>query len=366
MNIVLIEMQEKITKYNWNSNPFILKIDPKLFTGYEQQVDAIMSHINNQHKVALLTGNTGSGKTSMLKWLEYNIRENVFYVSKPPKDPETFVDIVLDAFPLNFWERIMKRRPTLHNLPKYMNNKLKGNQLVFLLDEAHETNKDVLEWLRVTIDQIDNVSLTMAGLPALEQMLKERLETLDQRITNRISLTSLTRDNTKDLIKKRIESVGGDGTKPFTEEAIDKIFHRTGGFPREVLKQCDKLVSKLDKDVIDGEDVESIREFSPENVRLDDPVVTFSPKPPSMEKINELPYKQRKIVDLLSKENWITPSSIVEKLDFKSYKTKGHAIRSTNNILHRLQKYGFVQRESRGKTFMYTLTPKVKTLFVEA
>ncbi len=27
---------------------------------------------------------------------------------------------------------------------------------------------------------------------------------------------------------------------------------------------------------------------------------------------------------------------------------------------------GYVQRESRGKAFMYALTPKVKTLFVES
>ncbi|MBU3904753.1 MAG: AAA family ATPase [Nanoarchaeota archaeon] len=359
-------MQDNLTKWNWKSNPFVLTIDPKLFTGYEEQVKAMMNHIENKHKVALLTGNTGSGKTSMLKWLEYNIRENVFYVSKPPQNPDMFVDIALDAFPLTFWEKILKKKPNLHNLPKYINNKLKGNHLVFLLDEAHETNKDVLEWLRVTVDQIDNVSLTMAGLPVLEEMLKEKLETLDQRITNRITLTSLTRDDTRDLIRKRIESVGGSGTIPFTEDAIDKIYHRTGGFPREVLKHCDKLISRVDKKVIDASDVDGLREFTPQNVRVDEPVVYFSPKPPSMDQIKSLPYKQRKIVELLSNENWVTPSLIIEKLDFKSYKTKGHAIRSTNNILHRLMLDGFVQRESRGKTFMYSLTPKVKTMFVEA
>ena len=54
-------MQEKLKKWNWASNPFILKIDPKLFTGYEEQVNAALDHINNGHKIAMLTGNTGSG-----------------------------------------------------------------------------------------------------------------------------------------------------------------------------------------------------------------------------------------------------------------------------------------------------------------
>ena len=358
-------MNENLNKWNWVSNPFVLKIDPRLFTGYEEQLNAALNHIKNGHKVAMLTGNTGSGKTSMLKWLEFNVRENVFYVSKPPQNPEMFVDIIIDHFPLTFFEKILKKKPNLHALPKYVNMKLKGNHLVFLLDEAHETNKDVLEWLRVIIDQLDNVSLIMAGLPSLEQTVKEKLETLDQRITTRISLTSLTRDDTEDLIKKRIEAVGGSGTSPFTEGAIDKIFMKTGGFPREVLKQCDKLIHKVDKDVIDAVDVSEMREFTQSNVRVNEPVVTFSPKPPSEEQLNNLPYKQRKIVELLAKENWLTPGSVVEKLDFKSYKSKGHAIRSVNNILHRLMLDGFIQRETRGKAFMYALTPKVKTLFVE-
>jgi DNA-binding transcriptional regulator PaaX len=49
-----------------------------------------------------------------------------------------------------------------------------------------------------------------------------------------------------------------------------------------------------------------------------------------------------------------------------SYASRGHAIRSINNILHRLMLEGYVQRESKGKAFMYALTPKVRTLFVTA
>ncbi|MDD5417212.1 MAG: hypothetical protein PHU12_04540, partial [Candidatus Aenigmarchaeota archaeon] len=63
-------MNEKFNKWNWKADPFVLKIDPKLFTGYEEQVKAALDHINNGHKVAMLTGSTGSGKTSMLKWIE--------------------------------------------------------------------------------------------------------------------------------------------------------------------------------------------------------------------------------------------------------------------------------------------------------
>jgi type II secretory pathway predicted ATPase ExeA len=360
-------MADSFSKWGWTQNPFVLKIDPKLFVGYEDQVKAALKHIENKHKVAVITGRTGAGKTTFLKWVEMNYDASKLYVSKPPQKPEEFVSLFTDLFGLSFWERLLRKNPTLYNLPTYINKKLKGEHLVFLLDETHETNKDVLEWLRVLTDQIDNISLVMAGMPVLNEKMSD-LETLDQRITTRISLVSLEKGETRELIKRRIESVGGRGILPFTEDAIDLIYRRTGGFPREVLKLCDRLVnSALEKglDAITKKDIEEHKEIELPKVRVDEPVVTFMPKPPSEEQFRNLPSKQRNILELLSGKDWLTPTAIVEELEMKGYKSKGHAIRSVNNILRRLMLDGYVQREGRGKAFMYALTPKTKTLFVE-
>jgi len=361
-------MPENFSKFGWRENPFVLRIDPKLFVGYDEQVKAALKHIESKHKIALISGKTGSGKTTFLKWIEMNYDTAKLYVTKPPEKAEDFVSMFTDIFGFSFWEKILNKKPTLYNLPNYVNKKLKGNQLVFLVDEAHETNKDVLEWLRVLTDQINGVSLIVAGMPLLEQKIKTELETLDQRITTRIALTALSKSETKELIKKRIEAAGGSGILPFTDAAIERIYERTGGFPREILKLCDRLVnSALERglEVIGVKDIEEHKEIELPKVRLEEPVVTFMPKPPSEEQVRNLPYKQRKILELLSKKDWLTPTAIVEELDMKAYKTKGHAIRSINNILKRLMLEGYVQRESRGKAFMYALTPKVKTLFVQ-
>jgi len=362
-------MNNDFTKWGWKENPFVLKIDPKLFVGYNEQVDAVLDHIKNKHRIALITGRTGAGKSTFLKWLETNYDTSKLYVSKPPEKPEDFVRLFTDIFGFSIWERLLRKKPSLYTLPNYINKKIKGEHLVFLVDEAHETNKEILEWLRVLTDQIDNVSLIMAGMPVLEENIKRNLETLDQRITTRISLISLDKDEVKELIKKRIEDVGGEGIKPFTESAIEKIYGRTGGFPREVLKFCDRLInSALEKNlnIIDGKLIEEHKEIELPKVRLEEPKVTFTPKPPTEEQFRNLPYKQRMILELLSKKDWLTPRAIVEELELKTYKSKGHAIRSVNNILTRLMREGYVIRESRGKAFMYALTPKIKTLFIES
>ncbi len=361
-------MAETIEKWGWSENPFVLKIDPKLFTGYDEQVNAALKHIENKHKIALITGATGAGKTTFLKWLEMNYDSSKLYLSKPPGNPEEFIPIFTDIFGVSLLDRIRGKKITLYNLPEYVNKKLKNHHLIFLLDEAHETNREVLEWLRVLSDQID-VSLIIAGMPVLEQKIKSELETLDQRITTRIALAALSKSDTRDLIKKRIESVGGADLEPFTDSVLEKIYERTGGFPREVLKLCDKLSnSALEKGLnrIDVKELEEFREIEPSDVRVDEPVVTFMPRPPTEEQLRQLSSKQKQILEILSKKDWLTPTALIDGLDVKSYKSKGHAIRSVNNILTRLMREGYVQRESRGKAFMYALTPKVRTLFVQA
>jgi type II secretory pathway predicted ATPase ExeA len=354
-------------KFNWDTNPFVLKIDPKLFTGYEGAVNTILDHIENRHKIALITGSTGSGKTTILRWLETQIQGvSTLYISKPPKDPQEFIRIFTDIYRPSLLEHFLNKSPTLYTLPKYVNEKLKGQHLLLLIDESHETNKDVMEWIRVLVDQIENVTLILAGLPVLESKIKENLQTLDQRITSRIRLTSLTEPETVDFIRKRILSVSGQGFKPFTEESIHKIYHRTGGFPREVLKMCDRLITKAFEDQlneISPEDIEELREL-PEKVRVNEETVKFSPRPPSSDQIQNLPFRQRQILEILSREDWQSPGTIVSGLDLEKYKSRAHAVRSVNNILHRLMLDGYVQRESRGKLYLYNLTPKLRTVFV--
>ena len=357
-------------KFGWSQDPFVLKIDPKLFVGYEEQVKAILKHLDSRHKIAVLVGSTGAGKSHLLKWLEqeHDIKDCAkLYIAKPPLKPEEFVGIFTDIFGVSFLHKLTGRKPTLYNLPKYINGKLKGAHLLLMVDEAHETNKEVLEWLRVLVDQIDSVSLILSGLPVLEQNVRDQLQTLDQRITARITLTALSKEATKTLIQMRIESVGGTGIKPFTDSAIDSIYNRTGGFPREVLKMCDKLVNdamEKNQDAIEAANIEEYKEF-PQESPLDEQVVAFSPKPPNEDQIANLPYKQKQILEALAKTDWLTPTDIVEQTGDEGYATKGHAVRSINNVLHRLMMDGFVQRESRGKAFMYALTPKVKTVFVK-
>lgn len=343
----------------WHSNPFILSIIPSLFVGYEEQKKQLLTAVHEHHKVCLLLGPTGSGKTNALEWLSEKLKNNKAFVplflSKPPTQPEEFIEIFSNLFQSK-WLAFLGLKSNIKNLyqvPEFLNKKLKNRHLVLLCDEIHETTVEVLQWLRVLVDQVNNITLIMAGLPNFERTLKQKLETFYKRVTFKITLSALTKEEMEELINQRIAHASdGKGKNPFTKETIDEIYERTGGFPREVLRICDRLINTaMDRGVSvitpdlfsEAKDVEEVEEFN----------------------LERLPRRQREIIEAL-RDGKTTPSEIVSSLDLSKYKSKEHALRSVNNILKRLMEDGFVEREKHGKTFIYKLSPKIKAMLVKA
>lgn len=344
--------------FKWNSNPFTFNILPDLFVGYGNEIHRITYALNSGNKFSLLLGPTGSGKTTFLRHLEkmFSDVDHVIYLPKPPKDPADWIEVFGKIIRPNVLKRIFSRGNGigLYELSEVMNSKLNGKKCLLFVDEAHEASLDSLEWLRTITDQTNSLSLVLAGLPVFENTLKKDLETFLRRITTRVELSNLSKSETRELIKKRIEDAGGDDIKPFTSETVDHIYEITGGFPRDILKICNDMVrTALEKNVTTI-DMHLFRESGSREPKL------------SLEKIEELPEKQKIIMDTLSEHGELTPSEIVKKAKTGSYKDSQNAIRSVNNLLKRLMDEGLVERKRRGKTYKYVISAKFKTLMVES
>ncbi len=345
--------------FNWRENPFSFKILPNLFVGYGKEIEKISKSIENNEKLSILIGPTGSGKTTFMKFLaeSFKGKRKVFYLSKPPKNPEDWVKIFTNFIGFGFFERLFSRKKeiNLYNLSEWVNKKMKNVNMTLLVDEGHEASIETLEWLRTLTDQIDNLSVVMAGLPVLDSVLRENLETFTRRVNTRIELTNLTKSETRELIKRRIEWVGGEDIKPFISETVEFIHQKTGGFPREVIRVCNELVKAAVEKNISTIDMNFLKDSEP-----------VSRGRIMLNSLNTLPSKQRSIIQILDEHGELTPAEIVEKMDTGSYKNKDNAIRSVNNILKRLVEEGFVLRNRRGKSYQYSLSDKIKTLMVNA
>lgn len=367
-------LENWLKQLNWSENPFVLKIDPSLFVGYQDQLKKLTNHIREGHKVALITGSTGSGKTTMLKLVEMELKKGyeILYIAKPPRK-EDLASVFLSKYRQPLFQRIFGPKVKIHDLHVYLNSRLGQKKLIVLLDETHEADVEVLKWFRTISDQVEGMQLVLAGLSTVEDLLRKNLETLRNRVVTHIELLHLSREDSRELIAKRIASVGGSGITPFTEDCLNQIYGATGGFPREILKICDKLVQKAIDDgrtEIDGINIEceTLDEIPPESgeTEMAEKETKASERPLKKDFMGELSYKQRKIIKLLDENKELFPSDIVDKLGFDKYKTKQHAVRSVNNILNRLSTMGYVDRKPLGKGYVYFLNVKTKNLLIKS
>ena len=350
---------EYYTKFNWSSNPFTLTISPELMVGYSDQTSSLLSHVHNLHKFALVTGPTGSGKTTLLMWLRTQLMAYKkffpYYVSKPPRSPKNLILLFKSILGFGLIDKVRYKKLTLFNLSKFILSKLKNKHFVLLIDEAHESSITNLEWIRTIVDATPNFSVIFASLPVFEDKLTTKLPTLNMRINTKVYLNSLSKSETESLIMKRIENVGGEALKPFSNGSVGCIFEITGGFPREIIKSCDKLIK-----IASEKNISSISKTFVNEIL----------KTPTTSKSIEfkiiLSRKQKNILNTLNDSPNLTPSEIVDHLDSGKYKDRNNAIRSVNNILRRLLNDDFIQRKKLGNSYVYFLSGKGKTIFTEA
>jgi type II secretory pathway predicted ATPase ExeA len=345
-------------QFGWQDNPFTFNIMPELFVGYSNEVDNILHSVNIGDKFSLLLGPTGSGKTTMLMMLitKFQNYEHIIYIPKPPKESGEWVTVfhklLKPGFPKSMFSR--GNGTTLYDLSDKLNRKLNGKKCVLFVDEAHEASTEGLEWLRTITDQTKGLSIVLAGLPVFENTLKGKLETFLRRISTKVELSTLKKSETRELIKKRIESKGGDDIKPFTPDSIEYIYERTGGFPREVLRLCGEMVQNAMNRNITTIDLSFLKETDVPESRV------------SLETISDLPERQKIVLEALGDKGELTPSEIIKSVQLENYKDNDNAVRSINNLLKRLMKEKLVERTKRGKTYKYRVSSKYNSLTVKA
>jgi len=248
------EQKDWFGKFGWKKNPFTLNIIPDVFAGHKVEISMIVEKLNTHSGHILVIGGLGTGKTTLLQWLEKNIKDKFepIYVLRPPTRPAELIDLVSAT--------IANKTTSTHKYSVYDFQELCKNykrNILLLLDEAHEFNEEFEQFIR-TLGDLPNIYLVMAGLPQAREKLKRDLPALFDRIVESVLLGSLTIDETKELILKRITNAGGKGLGPFTEAAIVKVYDMSYGIPRGILKICDWVIThaiRANKTYIDEQDI---------------------------------------------------------------------------------------------------------------
>jgi general secretion pathway protein A len=109
---------------------------------------------------------------------------------------------------------------------------------VFLLDEAHLLHQDVLDHLHILLnyewDSRPLLSLVLVGLPELKARLELRHNrALYSRVPYRLSIESLTPEDTGEYIRYRLKRVGCE-REVFTSDCLAMLHESANGSLRDV------------------------------------------------------------------------------------------------------------------------------------
>ena len=196
-----------------------------------------------------LTGEVGTGKTTLIRGLLQQLPENadIALVLNPQLSRSEFLAVILEELgipPVENPESIKELHSALNVY--LLENHSRGRRTVLIVDEAQNLAIDVLEQIRLLTNletaQTKLLQITLIGQPELRQVLSRNdLRQLAQRITGRYHLEPLSKKDTSEYIQHRIAVAGGNGAI-FSPAACREAFKLSYGVPRIINVICDRAL----------------------------------------------------------------------------------------------------------------------------
>lgn len=237
--------------FGFREKPFSVTPDPRFFytnPGYQEAYANLIYAIRERRGFVMLTGEVGTGKTTLLRRLMESMQPNIHFIFfyNTTLTFEEFLSFICDELGLPVKEAGHLQK--IQALNAYLLEQLaKGGTVVLLIDEAQNLGEEVLENLRL-LSNLETSSekllqIALAGQPELEAKLGlPKLRQLKQRIAIQCRLSRLNEDEVGPFINYRLNTVGYKRQHLFTVDAIQEIAYYSRGFPRLINILCDNAL----------------------------------------------------------------------------------------------------------------------------
>jgi general secretion pathway protein A len=231
--------------FSFNLDPRFLFVTPQL----EKAFSEVMDGIHNRNCFAVITGEVGTGKTTLMHRLRRRLMQQgspAAFLYYTHLNRAQLLDFILTDFgipcktgeTIDGWKRLenwLVERHCSRQTP------------VLLVDEAQglplSTFEEIRNLLNLETPREKLLQVVLAGELALEEKLKRiQMRELQQRITVRCKTATLNRDETFDYVQNRLQVGGAKGQPLFQPDAMDAIYFHSRGIPRVINVLCEQAL----------------------------------------------------------------------------------------------------------------------------
>ena len=216
---------------------------------HKEAITHLQAGLGDGGGFAMLTGEVGTGKTTVAKAMLANLGDNTKagLILNPTFSSRDLLEAICDEFKITYPPdaNLKQLNQVIH---KYLlRNYRSGWQTLLVIDEAQHLAADVLEQLRLLTnletDTRKLLKVLLVGQPELQRLLQTtQLRQLAQRITGRYHLLPLDEKETEDYIAFRLHTAGGD-QQLFNRASCKLIAKYSHGIPRLINLICDKSLN---------------------------------------------------------------------------------------------------------------------------
>ena len=235
--------------YGLRANPFNVNPDPRylfLTRHTEEALACLIYGIQSRKGFVLLTGEVGTGKTTLinklLEWLRLQQVAAAFIFNSRLNVPQ-FLHSMMKDFDIPCESRA-KSQILLRLYNWLLDRHRAGETAVLIVDEAQNLSDEVLEEIRM-LTNLETfteklLQIVLVGQPELEEKLRQpQLRQLRQRLTLRAKTHPLSPDETQTYVQQRLLIAGSNGQQIFEPEALVNVHRYASGIPRVINLLCE-------------------------------------------------------------------------------------------------------------------------------
>lgn len=237
--------------FGFKNKPFTYTSDPDLLfmsKSHREVLDALEYGIRNRVGFLAVTGEIGSGKTTLCRYLLKNLPQTIStaYIFNSSLTEIQFLQTFLTDLGLDVGKK--NRHALFSDLNTYLIGELKAaRNVVLIIDEAQNLSLRLMEQIRMLsnleTDKEKLLQIILVGQPELADKLNHAsLKQLRQRIVIRSHVGALSKPEVAEYINLRLQGADSRNAPVFSADAIDAVYVYSGGIPRLINTICDKCL----------------------------------------------------------------------------------------------------------------------------